>query len=91
MAGHRKGEIEFCRNELIYTLTWHIVEPKVLEVGGDVACYSCPLMSENPSHWDCRHPDYKGGLKGDQSECFEHCPLKTESITIKLKSNEPNN
>ena len=80
-AGYRKGEIEFCRNELIYTLTWRILEPKVLEVRG---CIVCPFRYDEFGY-GCNHPDGTRDLYDDETELFEHCPLKTESITIKLK------
>lgn len=68
-------------------ITWRILEPKVLEVSG---CGNCPISSWTRS----------GGVycqihtisdEASESRLFASCPLKKESITIKLKSNEPNN
>jgi len=84
MAGHRKGEIEFCRNELIYILTWRIVEPKVLEV---IGCGNCPFRYDEYGY-GCNHIDGTRNLYDNTDEVFASCPLKKESITIKLKSNE---
>lgn len=64
------------------TITWCILEPKVLEVSG---CMGCPFLHDNTKGYGCNHPDGTGNLYDNTAELFEHCPLKKESITIKLK------
>lgn len=66
---------------------------ETIEVTG---CKDCPMISysHDYDYFSCRHPSPKtqvshySGVKG-RDKLFTTCQLKTKSITLKIKKNEP--
>lgn len=57
---------------------------ETIEVTG---CDGCPMYIRGDIADTCLHPKYEWVNKYEYP--FTYCPLKTKSITIKLKNNEP--
>jgi len=56
---------------------------EVVEITG---CVDCPFRVDSDIVDNCSHPNFKRNSKYDQT--FNTCPLKTKSITIKLKKHD---
>lgn len=79
--------------EVNYTDFVKILPTETIEVTG---CKDCPMISysHDYDYFSCRHPSPKtqvshySGVKG-RDKLFTTCQLKTKSITLKIKKNEP--